>query len=590
MSGARSPLGRDLALATGLSALVFLCAHGPSLVRPFVVNDDVRQQLFWMARWRDPGLFPNDLLATYAEHYVPWGVRALYWLAAGVIEPLLFSKLLAGALFVGLSALGYAIGAQLGGRRTAWAMAALCWLTPFFLEQSSGGLARAFVAPILALFALGWLAGHAPLMAAALVAGALFVPYAFVLCAFAWLLGLTASLSLHECSVCRQTSVCAAIVLGAAMTVGLRAAFDRAGFGPFATGEAVQGALFGPEGRYAYLPWASPLFELVVAPWRGLAPFREWGAVGGALILGAILVLLFVGLARPPRLRTSHRIALGLWLLASLLLYLLARAVALRLFFPSRFIESTAHFFVVGGVALAVSRAWPERRGGRATGTLAILLAATLGAARLRGIGLTDFSDASPLAARVATTRKDALFAGHPYRMDNLPTFGHRRVLASYELAHPWSSGLWSRLEPRLRDLFAAYYAGDRVIVDRVSARYRIDYWVVDERDFRDEFLHEPSAMVPLCQALHLPAALERACARLGLHARAPDEDRRRSGCPGRTPFFTPFDAEIRAETVGRVHFILLDDTVFPGERIGTHVKLVWVMPGGSDPAMINHP
>jgi hypothetical protein len=219
---------------------------------------------------------------------------------------------------------------------------------------------------------------------------------------------------------------------------------------------------------------------------------------------------------------------------------------------------------------------------------LAVLLAATLGAARLRGVGLTDFGDASPLAARVAATRKSMLFAGHPYRMDDLLTFGHRRVLASYELAHPWSTGLWSQLEPRLHDLFAAYYAGDRAIVDRVSSRYQIDYWVVDDRDFRDEFLHEPSAMIPLCQALHLPSALERACTRLGLDVRAPDEDRRTLGCPGRAPFFTPFDAEIRAEVAGRVHFVLLDDAVFPGERVGTHVKLVRVTPGAGDPAIID--
>jgi hypothetical protein len=590
MSDARSSLRRDLAWTIGLSTFVFLWAHGPSLGRPFVVNDDVRQQLFWMERWRDPGLFPTDLLARYAEHYVPWGVRALYRLAAVAVDPLSFSKVLAGVLFVALVGLGFGVGVKLGGRRAGWAMAGLLWLTPFFLDQSSGGLARAFVAPVLALFALGWLGQRALLMAAALVAGALFVPYAFLLCAAAWLLGLLASLRVRECAVCRQGSARVAVLLGAALSAALAADFGRAGFGPLATGETVRGAVFGAEGRYPLLPFASPLFELVLYPLRGLAPFQELGATGGALILGAIFVILFAGLARAPRLQRSQRIALSLWLLASCLLYVLSLVVALRLFFPSRFLEYTAQFFVAGGVALALSRIWPTRRGARAAGVVAVLLAAILGAARLRGVGLTDFSDASPIAARLAATRKDALFAGHPYRMDNVLTFGRRRVLASYELAHPWSTGLWRQLEPRLHDLFAAYYAGDRAIVDRVSARYGIDYWVVDDRDFTDEFLREPSAVVPLCQALHLPAVLEHACNGLAPDLRAPDEGQRTSGCPGRAPFFTPFDAEIRAAVAGRARFVLLDDAVFPGERVGAHVRLVRVTPASGDPAMIGRP
>jgi hypothetical protein len=590
MSDYRFSLRRDLAGTIGLSTLVFLWAHGPSLGRTFVVNDDVRQQLFWMERWRDPGLFPNDLLAAYAEHYVPWGVRALYRLAAFAMDPLSFSKLLAGALFVGLVGLGFAIGAQLGGRRAAWAMASLIWLTPFFLEQSSGGLARAFAAPVLALFALGWLNRRASLMAAALVAGALFAPYAFLLCAAAWSLGLLASLRFRECAHSRCATVCAAVLLGTALSAALAVDFDRAGFGPLATGETVRGAAFGAEGRYPLLPFASPLFELVVAPLRGLAPFGELGTLGGALVLGAVLVILFLGLARSPRIQTSHHTALGLWLLASGLLYVLARAFALRLFFPSRFLEYTGQFCVAGGVAVALSRIWPTHRRGQAAGVAAVLLAAILGGARLRGVGLVDFSDTAPLALRLATTHKDALVAGHPYRMDNVLAFGHRRVLASYELAHPWSTGFWTQLEPRLHDLFGAYYAGDRAIVDRVSARYGIDYWVVDDRDFTDEFLQEPSAVVPLCRALHLPAAAERACNRLGLEVRAPDEGRRTAGCPGRAPFFTPFDAEIRAEVAGRVRFVLLDDAIFPGERVGPHVRLVRVEPAGGDPAMIGRP
>ena len=68
-------------------------AHRHGLASPYIINDDVRQPLFWMARWLDPGLYPSDLLTRYAAAYVPAGVKALYFLAAkGLgVGPILFS-------------------------------------------------------------------------------------------------------------------------------------------------------------------------------------------------------------------------------------------------------------------------------------------------------------------------------------------------------------------------------------------------------------------------------------------------------------------------------------------------------------------
>ena len=67
----------------------------------------------------------------------------------------------------------------------------------------------------------------------------------------------------------------------------------------------------------------------------------------------------------------------------------------------------------------------------------------------------------STSSTTLAATPKDAIIAGHPNLMDNVPTFARRRALVTYKLAHPWSKGFWQRIEPRLEDLFAAYYAAD---------------------------------------------------------------------------------------------------------------------------------
>ncbi|MGB7910652.1 MAG: hypothetical protein WCF59_00340, partial [Desulfobaccales bacterium] len=93
-----------------LSAVVFFLAHLKAWSSPYVINDDVRQQIFWMQQWLDPQLFRGDLLAEYARRYVPWGVQGLYWLATWVTDPISFSKFLPGLLFIFLALCLYRLG------------------------------------------------------------------------------------------------------------------------------------------------------------------------------------------------------------------------------------------------------------------------------------------------------------------------------------------------------------------------------------------------------------------------------------------------------------------------------------------------
>lgn len=54
----------------------------------YVVQDDARQHIFWMRRFLDPALFPNDLIADYFQSVVPWGYSTFYRLFAAVgIDP-----------------------------------------------------------------------------------------------------------------------------------------------------------------------------------------------------------------------------------------------------------------------------------------------------------------------------------------------------------------------------------------------------------------------------------------------------------------------------------------------------------------------
>ena len=550
----------DLGLVALLSAAVFGLAHGAAFTNPFVINDDVRQQLFWMQQWQDPELFGGDLLSDYARHYVTWGVKGLYWLASWVVGPITFSKILPGLLFVFLAGCLLKLGKFLWKeRRLAWMVVAVFWLTPFFLDNMSGGLARAFAAPLLALFWLGWLAPHPWAMGMALLLQALFIPYIFVLAATATLLAW--SLSRVGASspppFPSRPAHFFLLTLGAGLVVLMNYQFTAAGYGPLVSlADMDSRPEFASGGRFAILPVPSFFWELV-SPWEFIAPFRE-----GELIMGGLGCAVLVGLAIYGGWRLdwqslrSRWQAMGFLGLASLLLYFLARLWLLKLFVPDRYLIYTLNLFYClalsgcWGMALQVQR-WP-----RSLAVLALVLAAGLGAWRLQSVGLYDFAVYRPVYAALAQTPKDALIAGHPNLMDNAMTFGRRRALATFELAQPWSRGYWRRLKPRLDDLFTAYYTDDPEVVRAFAQKYQVAYLLVDDRHFTPAFLAGGRFFVPFDDLTfqgHRKKLTEKVVC----------------------PFFAPFGELIRAQTQNRSHFALLDPQAWPRQALGGHLWLI---------------
>ena len=130
-----------------------------------------------------PGIIPGRLPYRLCPALRYLGRQGLYWLASWWVSPLAFSKLLPGFLFVFLALCLFKIGTRLADRRLGWTMVACFWLMPFFLDNLAGGLARAFAAPLLALFWLGWQDRRPGVMGGALLLQALFIPYIFLVAA-----------------------------------------------------------------------------------------------------------------------------------------------------------------------------------------------------------------------------------------------------------------------------------------------------------------------------------------------------------------------------------------------------------------------
>lgn len=527
---------RDILAVAACSAVLFVFAHFQAFTNPYVINDDVRQQVFWMQQWQDPGLYPSDLLTEYARHYVPWGVQGFYRAASEVMSPFLFSKILTGLLFVFFALCLYRTGRFIGGQEGAWFTVAVFWLMPWFLDNLSGGLSRAFAGPLLALFFLCWLERAPWALGVTLVLQALFIPYICILCALAsvmawgaWVLGRA-----QPPPFLSRSSHFVLLLAAAVLVYAMNSSMDRAGFGPLVTAADMVGhPEYGVQGRYWVYPGPSIFRDLVVEPWEYVALFHEGGTAAGIVSVVLLAIALLLGAVRV-RWSSLKRIAAPVLFLcgASLILYILAKVFLLRLFIPSRYLMYTVNLLYCLGFAVCLRELW--RWISPAGRLLPVVLAVVLVLAgiRLKGVALYDYSADRELYSAIQRTPKDALIAGHPATMDNVLTFGRRKVLASFELAHPWCKGYWGKMKPRLEDLFKAYYASDPETVIAFCARYGIDFLAVDDRHYESSFI-----------AGH--------------------------------PFFAPFDELIRNVAGDRRSFALLSSECFHAAVIGKHYRLI---------------
>ncbi len=525
-----------------LSLLVFAAAHVQAFLSPHVVNDDVRQQIYWMARWLDPALYPSDLLGEYAAGYVPVGVKALYFAAAkGLgLDPLLTGKLLSGGLFVLMALALFGLGTAFEGATLGWCAAAMAWLMPFFLKNISGGLSRSFAAPLLALFLLAWTRRSGRGMAATLLAQAVLIPYIAILCAgCACLDALLARLTDRRPAPFPGRPWHALVILGAATLVGLMNRWHAtSGFGPLVGRAEMAGRPeFTAAGRLELFPLPNPFFDLVYWPFEGIGLFLDIGLAAGIASLVVLAPCVVAGARRAPWDRLGPKVRPAAMLLAgSLALYVLARAVALRLFVPDRYICYTINLLYALGLAVVLRHALAGLLSTPGRRAAVLVLAAGLGAWRLAGDGLYDYRADAPLYAAVGETPKDARIAGNPELMDGVLTFGRRNVVASFELAHPWSRGYWAMFYPRLAHQAEAYYAKDPAVVLEFARAYGVTHFVVREADYA-------------------PAAL------------------------AASPIFAPLDARVRELAARPGDFALLDGTNFPYTTPEPGVRFVDLRP-----------
>jgi hypothetical protein len=477
----------------------------------YVVQDDAREYVFWMQRFVDPALFPNDLIADYFKSITPAGYAAVYQLMAQMgIEPLTFSKLLPIALGLLLTVYGFKVSLQLFPVPAAGFVAMQLLNQGLWLREDLAAAApRSFATPLLLAFLYYLLRGSWRSLTIIIILQALFYPLllfislGILFVRLAHWKGRLPSFTRRPLRHLRSSALLTfAILTGLGCLAMLPYIIASAEFAPTVT--AAQARTM-PElwtgGRHPFYdpnPWKFWLIGSNSGILPRFVPPLVW--------TGFLLPLL---LKKPTRFPLAEQVSPDIKILpqmaaVALGLYFAAHAVILKLFFPTRYTGHTWRIAIAlaAGITLILLldmtlRAC-EQMGDRPFKRFAVLsltagisVAVVFYPAFFRHFPRAGYivSGETALYEFFQQQPKDSLIATLADEASNIPTFAKRSLLVGREYALPFHLGYYNQIRQRTIDLINAQYSEDLAKTQQFIQKYGIDFWVLHRDTFKPEYL-----------------------------------------------------------------------------------------------------
>ncbi|HBE33829.1 MAG TPA: hypothetical protein DD990_21580 [Cyanobacteria bacterium UBA11368] len=539
-------------LSLTLGFIYALMALQKAFSGEYVVQDDARQHVFWMVRFIDPELFPNDLIADYFQSVAPAGYKAVYQLPARLgINPLVLNKFL--PILLGLITTGYcfAISMQLLPiPATALISTLLLNQNLWMKDDIVSATPRGFVYPIFLGFLYYLLRRNLWGVGIAIALLGLFYPQCVFIASGILILRLFRWQNWRfKLSPNRTDWILCASGLGVAFLVLLPFALSSSQFGPTITASAARKLPeFLPGGRANF--FHRDLFKFIFTGYRsGMFPRSLFTPV--TLLFGLLLPILVRFRSRFPLLKqlTNSSAILGQIVIASIGMFFAAHAVLFKLHLPSRYTGITFRIVIAFASAIAISiildTIWRWAIGNNSVGagftnnfspeqitlknppppvepgftnnfspeqitlknpppSLArgkniVAIVATL-VISIALIGYPSFVEEFPRTAYrtgelpklyefFQQTPKDSLIASVAEEANYIPSFSQRSILAGSEYAIPYQVGYYRQFRQRFLDLIRAQYSPNLAEVQNFIRQYKIDFWLLDPGGLTKEYL-----------------------------------------------------------------------------------------------------
>jgi hypothetical protein len=477
---------------------------GPALARDDLFDNDATHHVFWLYRYVDPGLFPNDPSAAYFStgNDAAIGYRILYAFLAPLVDILTAAEWLSVVLLGSVALFAFLIGREsvddsayrdlAGLASAALAMALLSridLLPPMALQRSFG-------MPLTLMCLWGLVSHRYRWVGTSWILSALIYPVLIPV------LGLSAGIMFLAKLLKTRKMPANWIWNGISGSLAVMIVLLDLGtpdhVGPAVTyQEALQMPEFGPDGRQVLfgVGWHDRVF---LHHRTGIGVPLKILLTTGALGLAAVAV------------QRRHWIPQAAIVMGGtgLALWGVARLTMFALYLPnrhSRWTLAAAVIAVLGPGAVAVlahavmrlERAWPRVRAQGAVIRLATMVAPVIVIAALHPAFVARWNrpvqrDLERAYTFLRTLPEDTLVAAHPDLADNVPLRARRSVLASTEAAIAFHRGYYSGYVPRIEASLDAAYATDWAELDARLAPYGVDVVLSSSSVFRRTTFYAP--------------------------------------------------------------------------------------------------
>jgi hypothetical protein len=509
-----------IALVVVYAALWFYVNLG-LFVDPMLQNDDARTALFPYHAFSEIVAFENDPLAEEMLAFMPPAMHAIYAGLSSIIGVYAATKVVQGiclAILLFAIVVGWRSKARAGPYWAGLLIFMLLHTEMVWFRGIGGGLPRALAFPWMILWAAGQAVDSRRVRACAVFGAALTYPSTMLV-----ILGAEGIISLIAIrfdafreSFLAQLRWLAPLSIVAFIIVAPMLIADHSS-GPIHTlEEALEDPAFSQEGRLRVLPFPPIIPELAKA---ALQPFEprpgEWWS-GILEDHWTPLVALAVGFAFFGW--GAHRIVRGIspWpsaacaiTVSSVCLYIVSQLLAFRLYSPERFVG----FGVTAGLIVfvaevfgrrqvrAVSLARPPWKSVHA-GPWIIMVFLVI----LAGDGMSSKRNGATIDGRTAhalhvflraTPETETLIAAHPNDANDVPWWGQRKVLISFETLQPWFVESWARQKKIAFDVLRAMYATDCDPLTFLVEHYDVSHILVNTDRYGEDFMRQALLFEP---------------------------------------------------------------------------------------------
>jgi len=452
------------------------------------INDDVRNQIYWMAQQNDPELFQNDLIASYFSQSstVSPILKAIYGLFPDSVDPKILSQFLPFVLVVIATFLLFKFAESIASARYAFWLCFIFNIYIWMVSNIPGGLPRAFFYPLLFSFFYFYARKHWLQLAIVFLLQTQIYPVVFFICASTLIIELLFD---YKCKNIKNTQIYGSI---AAIASGLAGLFYRfvlkhsASFGPLTT---VQEALTMPEffikGRikaflipYEFVNGKGSINELLSENHNFFVSVLIKSIV--VIPIGFLCIMIYKKIIKPkvgkliiPRIFYSC-------IISALILFAISSCVLFYLYLPSRYLEyclPLVSIFVIGSFIYQLENIIPRFKPLFSVAIICISIWIISPSWR-NGLKSLD-KNQKEIYTYLLTKPKNIMIAA-PYSISsNVPAYAYRSVIVSHEAFIPFHKNYYSEMQTRREDLQNVYKTNDIAIVKAYIKKYNIDYFIV---------------------------------------------------------------------------------------------------------------